>query len=288
MGSPHGLFTNRPAGAVQRRRPGAGSVIRVREQQRKELLSGAEATSPVSGRAPVKAPPVLYQQPLTRGRLICRYQRFLADVRLDDGRVVTCHCANPGSMKTCLQQGAPVWLSRADSPHRKLPWTWEWTEIDGVRIFVNPSRANAVVIAAVKSGAIAELAGYSVLRREVPYAQRSRIDFLLDGPSPCYVEVKNVTLDLGGGRAAFPDSVTKRGLKHLVDLQGVVRGGGRAVLFFCVGRDDARSVEPAEAIDPAYAAELRRAVAGGVEVMAYRCRMDPEGVELHTPLPVQL
>lgn len=233
---------------------------------------------------------------LVEGKLLRRYQRFFADVELDDGSVVVAHCANTGSMKTCLEPGTRAWLTRAREG-RKLPFTWEVAERETeggtkrgpTRIYVNPAGANGLTAEGITEGVVAELTGYDSLRREVRYGTNSRIDLLLErGSERCYVEVKNVTLHLGAGRAAFPDAVTTRGTKHLEELMQVVREGHRAVAFFCVARTDCDRFEPAGEIDPLYAATLRRAVEAGVEVLAYGVSIDREQVRLSHPLPVQL
>ncbi len=229
-----------------------------------------------------------FSSTLQRGRLIERYKRFLADVRLDDGRVVTAHCANPGSMRTCLSPDGRVWLSHHASPKRKLPWTWEIAEVEGTLVYVNPARANDLSVEAIKSGVVDELRGYDILRREVRLGQ-SRIDIALQGASGrCYIEVKCATMTLGGGRAAFPDAVTARGRRHLEELAQARQHGARAVLLFCVVRNDARSVEPAELIDPDYARTLRQVQAHGVEVLAYGCRVSPAEVRVDRAMPVLL
>lgn len=227
-----------------------------------------------------------FDSELTFGRLLRRYKRFLADVRLESGEEVIAHCANPGSMKTCIEPGAGVWLSRSSAPRRRLPLTLEVVELGGVSIYVNPVRVNRVVEEALREGWVSELSGYSSVSREVPFAppseatpvdspDRSRVDFRLGAPgsSDCYVEVKNVTLDLGAGRSAFPDAVTRRGARHLEQLSRVSRRGERAVLLYCASRSDARSVEAAVQIDPDYAQALDRARAAGVEVLAYRVEL---------------
>lgn len=223
---------------------------------------------------------------LAEGRLIRRYKRFLADVRLSDGRVVTAHCANPGSMQSCMIDGGRVWLSLSDRATRALPYTWEIAQVGRARIFVNPLRSNDLVAEAILAGRVPELAEYPVLEREVKVRQ-SRIDLVLvrEGER-CYVEVKSATLGLGAGRAAFPDSVTARGTRHLEELIRLHRRGHRAVLFFCVNRTDARSVEPADHIDPLYARTLRRAASVGVELVAYRARVSTTGVSIATRVPV--
>ena len=227
---------------------------------------------------------------LVEGRLVDRYKRFFADVRLPDGRVVVTHCANPGSMRNCRPDGARVWVSESDDPRRKLRYTWELVEVDGTLVCVNTAFGNRVVAEALAADGIAELRGYQRVRREVKCGERSRVDFVLDGgASPaCWLEVKSVTLGVGDRVSAFPDSVTARGARHLRELAARARAGDRAVLLFCAKRADTRRVRPADEIDPAYGEALREAAAGGVEIYAYRCDVTTAGVWLSERVPVDL
>jgi sugar fermentation stimulation protein A len=235
-----------------------------------------------------------FDPPLIGGTLIRRYKRFLADVRLDDGREIIAHCPNPGSMRTCAEPGWPVLVSPATNPGRKLKWTWELVRAgeQGPLVLVNTSRPNAVVAEAIARGEVAELSGYGSLRQEVKYGTGSRVDILLDdaadGGPRCFVEVKNVTLADGPGRVAFPDSVTKRGAKHMAELAREVEAGNRAVVFFLVSREDATQMVPADAIDPVYGRALRDAAAAGVAVLAYRCEMSQTTLGLGPRVPVLL
>lgn len=224
--------------------------------------------------------------PLTAGRLLRRYQRFLADVELADGTVVTAHCPNSGSMLGCAMPGCPVLLSRSDNPARKLPFTWELVRVDDCWVGINTSLPNRIVREGIEQGIVAELRGYGRIRQEVCYgSERSRIDLLLEEPGRCYVEVKNVTL-VEDGVARFPDSVTVRGQKHLRELMAMVGEGARSVNLFVVQRADAREVAPADAIDPVYGRLLRQAAAAGVELLAYRAVVTPEEIVLCEPLPL--
>lgn len=235
-----------------------------------------------------------FPEPLVPGRLVRRYKRFLADVVLDDGSEVVAHCANPGSMLGLAQPGNRVWLSPAAGPLRKLRWTWELVEVPGDKVGgtggalvgIHTGRANALVAEALAAGRIAELTGYDSIRREVRYGAGSRVDFLLERPGApaCYLEVKSVTLMRGGGLAEFPDAVTARGNRHLAELAGVARQGGRAVLLFLVQRADCARVAAAADIDPAYAAALARAAADGVEILCYSCSLSPQAIALDAPL----
>lgn len=227
---------------------------------------------------------------LIPGRLIKRYKRFLADIELEDGSMVTAHCPNSGSMRGCNRPGSAVMLSRSDNPTRKLAYTWELVQVDGHWVGLNTMLPNRLVEEAILNGTITELQGYARLRREVAYgSERSRIDLLLEGGQGCccYVEIKNVTL-VEDDRALFPDAVTERGQKHLRELQEVVQSGHRGVILFTVQRGDGRAVAPADAIDPAYGRLLRKAVANGVEALAYRAMVQPEEIRLTERLPVLL
>jgi sugar fermentation stimulation protein A len=232
---------------------------------------------------------MLFETELVEGELLRRYRRFFADVRLADGRVVVCHCANPGSMLGCAPAGGRVWVRPVDDPRRKLAFTWELVEVGGALVCVNTQRANEVVAEALAAGAIGELAGYDTVRREVRCGDRSRIDFLLErGEERCFVEVKSVTLGVGDGASAFPDSVTERGTRHLRELMTVAARSDRAVLLFCAGRGDTRRVRPADEIDPVYGRALREAVAAGVEVLAFGCAVTPRELRLGGRVPVSL
>lgn len=225
---------------------------------------------------------------LIPGRLLRRYKRFMADVELDDGAMVTAHCPNSGSMLGCALPGSRVLLSRSDNPTRKFPYTWELVQADGCWVGINTALTNRLAREGIEQGIVAELQGYELIRQEVCYgSERSRIDLLLEGPGLCYVEVKNVTL-IDGDVARFPDSVTERGQKHLRELMAMVESGARSVNLFVVQRADARAVAPADAIDPAYGRLLRLAVEAGVELLAYQARVTPAEIVLSHSLPISL
>jgi sugar fermentation stimulation protein A len=228
-----------------------------------------------------------FPQPLERGLLVQRYKRFFADVVLDDGRAITAHCPNPGSMLGLNAPGAPVWLSRSDSPKRKLAHTLELVEADGALVGVNTMLPNRLVAEALAAGAIPELADYPIMRPEVKYGAASRIDFLLqgEGRADCFVEVKGVTLHRGGGLAEFPDCVSARALRHLAELMREAAAGNRGVLLFVIQRMDCTTFDAAVDLDPAYAAGLIAAARAGVEVLCYACDLSTNGVRLAGRVP---
>lgn len=238
-----------------------------------------------------------YPEPLVRGRLLRRYKRFLSDIEIsgpDGPEEVVAHCANPGSMMGLAEPGATVWLLPNRNPTAKLDWRWELTDAGESLVCINTSRANTVVGKALTAGDIPELAAYATVRPEVKYGASSRIDFLLeqDGLPPAYVEVKSVTLRRPDGAdpnaAEFPDSVTKRGAKHLEELVAVGHKGARPVMLFLVQRGDCTHVRPAADIDPAYAAALKWAAAEGVEVICRKAEISTEGIVLGASLPLHL
>ena len=233
-----------------------------------------------------------FEPNLLEARLLRRYKRFLADVQTAAGGAMTVHCPNTGSMLGCAEPGMRVWLSRAANPERKYGWTWELVEaLQGVLVGIHTGRTNGLVREAVVTGVIPELAGYPSVRGEVMAGEGFRVDFLLSGHThrpDCYLEVKNVTAAVAEGRALFPDAVSERASRHLRELMLKVKAGHRAMLCFCVQRDDAREVRPADEIDPVYGRTLRQAVAAGVEVAAYAARVAPEDVTLYRAVPVVL
>ncbi len=232
---------------------------------------------------------IAFDRPLLAGRLVQRYKRFLADVLLDDGRELTLHCPNTGSMKNCGEPGSRVWVDLHHRPGRKLPGTWELVETaPGELACVHSARANAVIAAALAKGLIGPLAAYPQIRREVCLNPGgSRFDFLLGGAQgSCVVEVKSVTLALGEGEGAFPDAVSVRGQKHLRELTELAQAGQPACLLFCVMHSGIDRVRPADEIDPLYGQLLREARAAGVLVLAWSVRPTPQGLEVAGELPV--
>ena len=224
-----------------------------------------------------------FDPPFIKATFLKRYKRFLADVRLESGETLTVHCPNTGSMKNCQVAESPCWISLTNKPGRKLPGTLEIvTTANGDLAGVNTSRPNHLAREAIENGTVTELAGFDAIRSEVKYgAENSRIDLLLNYKDKrCYVEVKNVTLEAGGGLIIFPDTVTARGTKHLRELIAMVEEGHRAALFFCVQHSGAKRVAPAADIDPLYTATLKEAIAAGVEILAYGCHISAEEIAI--------
>jgi len=229
---------------------------------------------------------MIFPVKLVHGTLIKRYKRFLADVELDDGTVVTAHCTNSGSMKSCLEDGAEVFLTPVTDPKRKTKFTWEMIKINSDWVGINTGNPNKLAFEAISNGQIPELAGYTNVKREVKFGD-SRFDIYAENElEKCFVEVKNVTLK-DGKYALFPDAVTVRGQKHLHTLMEVKRNGIRAVMLYIIQRCDVQVFAPAVEIDPEYAKILKQAVNVGVEIIPMQAKVTPEKIELVKKLPFE-
>ncbi|MDP6829206.1 MAG: DNA/RNA nuclease SfsA [Pseudomonadales bacterium] len=234
---------------------------------------------------------MIFDPPFIPATLLCRYKRFLADVRFRDGVIVTAHCPNTGTMLGCTEPGSDAWVSVSDNAKRKYPHTLEIVRARTGLVGVNTARANRIIEQALKAGAIRQLTDYPELRREVAVPdEKGRFDFLLDGRGDgrCYVEVKSMTLALEDGRGAFPDAVSERASRHVRALARQVEAGHRGVLLFCVQHTGISYATLADEIDAAYGESVRGAVAAGVEVLAYGCDVAPTGIALCEELEVRL
>ncbi len=226
---------------------------------------------------------------LIQGILLRRYKRFMVDVKLNNGHIVTAHCPNTGSMTGCCEPGRRVYLSRHNNPARKFAYTFELIEMPSSLVGVNTAVPNRLIREAILCGKIKTLSCYATVRSEIRYGKNSRIDLLLetDNGECCFIEIKNCTL-VENGIAYFPDAVTTRGLKHLVELTRQEQNGNRCVIFYLVQRTDARRFRPADHIDPDYGQGLRDAAANGVEIMVYDVKLNTHHIELNQPLSYEL
>ena len=225
-----------------------------------------------------------FNTPLVAGKLIKRYKRFLTDVELEDGSIVTAHCTNSGSMKSCIEPGANVYLSPVNDPKRKTKFTWEMIEINDNWVGINTSNPNTLAFEAIKGGLIEKLRGYTTVKREVKYGD-SRFDVYAENEKEkCFIEVKNVTWK-EGNYALFPDAVTSRGLKHLKTLQKVKTEGYRAVMLYIIQRCDVKYFDAAHDLDPDYSNELYTAYENGVEVIPIMAHVTPQDITIGEVIP---
>ncbi len=242
--------------------------------------------APVSG--PFLCEPIVeIQGQVVEGRFLARDNRFRVTVEVD-GQAVWAHLPNSGRLGELLVPGRRALLVERPGPHRKTDYDMALIEFKGRWVSVDARLPNELVAEALHEGALALLAGYSAVRREVTWG-RSRFDFLLDAPDRrlCLLEVKSVTLVVDG-LGCFPDAVTARGRRHVEELAEAVEAGYRAAVTFVVQRDDAVGFRPHDESDPEFGRALRAAARCGVEVYAYGCRVEPGRVEIERALPVHL
>lgn len=228
-----------------------------------------------------------FEKKLIHGKLIKRYKRFLADIKLDTGEVVVAHCTNSGSMKSCLENGAEVYLTPVEDPKRKTKFTWEMIKINGDWVGINTGNPNKLAYEAISNGLIPGLDGYTTVKREVKFGD-SRFDIYAENEiERCFIEVKNVSMKQNE-YALFPDAVTTRGQKHLKTLMDVKKQGMRAVMLYIIQRSDVQIFAPAKEIDPAYATLLKKASDAGIEILPMQAKVTPEGINLSGKLPFDL
>lgn len=221
---------------------------------------------------------MIFHEPLIHGRLVKRYKRFLADIILDDGQQVTAHCTNSGSMKSCLEDNAEVYISRSPNPNRKLPYTWEMIKINGDWVGINTSHPNKIAFDILQSQWIKELPAFQHLKREVKYDD-SRFDVYGESNGQkWFFEVKNVTLK-DGNTARFPDAVTTRGQKHLQSLVKAKSNGYQVAMIYIIQRTDVDAFAPAWDIDTVYSNDLVKAINTGVKVFPLQVKVTPTSIE---------
>ena len=222
---------------------------------------------------------ISFKSNLISGQLIRRYKRFLADVRIEGGEFVIAHCPNPGAMTGCMKENCRIWLQKSTNPRRKLKWTWELSDLETAMILVNTQRTNQIILEVLTHKKPSFFSAYPIIKTEVKTEDGSRIDFCLSNEKKRYwLEVKSATYLLKKGVAAFPDSPTKRGAKHLKVLTRKVKGGDRAGLVYVIGRTDATTVVPAVDIDPNYANEVKKAKKAGVDFYCLTTNITTQGI----------
>jgi len=226
---------------------------------------------------------------IIKGRLVKRYKRFLADIELESGQIVTAHCTNSGSMKGCIKEGADVYISPQNRPERKLKYTWEMIKMPDSLVGINTLVPNKIAGSAFDSGMIKEFSRYTNVRPEITTSKGTRLDFLLENENgeKAYVELKNCTL-VEKRHAYFPDAVTTRGQKHLTELERLASEGFETAVFFLIQRTDADFFSPADHIDPEYGKLLRQVHENGVKIIVYDTLVKPGSIELNKRIKVKL
>ncbi|PIT99330.1 MAG: DNA/RNA nuclease SfsA [Bdellovibrionales bacterium CG10_big_fil_rev_8_21_14_0_10_45_34] len=239
----------------------------------------------------------VYPSPLIEGVFVKRYKRFFADIEID-GKVEVAVVPNTGSLKTCLEPGAPCRVSRSNDPKRKFSLTLEQMRAAHSWVGVNTHLPNRMVACLLENESFAEWMSFRSFYPEVKISAQSRIDFVLTKqPSEKkritindlevnphnfrLIEVKNVTMG-EKGCAYFPDSVTERGQKHLKELMQWKALGAECEMIYLIQRDDCSNFEPASLIDPVYTELFHQAKKVGVKITPLFAKIDSVGISLKT------
>ncbi len=231
---------------------------------------------------------MLFTSPLVQGTLIKRYKRFLADVRLENGEIITAHCPNTGTMLSCSTPDSQVCLSRSDNPKRKYPFTLEMVKDNSTWVGVNTAQTNKLVAESLAKGLIAEFQDIKIIKTEIRTSDHTRLDLqIMHGEDSTFIEVKNCSLAVDRW-AMFPDAVTVRGTKHLHELIRLSQEGQKTCIFFLVQRMDADRFRPASHIDATYSEALQQAAAAGVMVLVYQTEVSPKEIRVVRSLPCSL
>jgi len=222
-----------------------------------------------------------FKELLSQGTLIKRYKRFFVDIKYK-GKVIVAHCPNTGSMLGLLEKGNKVWFSKSNNPKRKLKYTLELIEVGNKKIGINTLLSNKIVMDAIQKKKIDKFLKYDSIKPETKFTDKTRFDFLLtNNKEKCFVEVKNVTLLRNQKTAEFPDAITSRGKKHLLELINAKKKGYQTYIFFLIQREGCDSFKIAKDIDIDYEIAFKKAIKSGVKILCYDCKMNNEGIILN-------
>ena len=222
-----------------------------------------------------------FEDKLISAQFVKRYKRFFVDVKIN-GKIITAHCPNTGSMYGLLKKGNKVWLTKSNNPNRKLKYTLQIIEDKKKKVGVNTHLTNKIVLEALQNNLIKEFDKKIEIKPETKFGINTRFDFLITKNNlKSFIEVKNVTLSRKKGIAEFPDAVTSRGLKHIKELIKANEKGYKIYILYLIQRDDCKSFKIAEDIDPEYSDTLLKAVKKNLNVLCFDCKFSPKGIRLN-------
>ena len=227
-----------------------------------------------------------FTEKLIKGKLIKRYKRFFADVKINN-QIVTAHCPNTGSMRGLLDKGNEVYLLKNDDPKRKLKYGLEIVKAKKNLVGVNTHMANKIVNHGLANNLIKELKDNDKIKAEVFFNKETRFDFLLEKKKQkSFVEVKNVTLFRDEKTAEFPDAITSRGSKHLLTLIDAIKKGYKTYLIFLVQIQNMEYFKIAKDIDNKYYENYLKAKKAGVNFLAYRCKISSKEISIEKKIKI--
>ena len=229
-----------------------------------------------------------FKERLLQGALIKRYKRFLVDIKYKN-KIITCHCPNSGSMMGLLDKGNKVWISESDNPNRKLKYTLEMISVEENLVGINTFLTNKIVLKALNLKKIKNLIQFNNIKTEASFTKNTRFDFLISNSNEkCFLEVKNVTLVRNQKIAEFPDAITSRGTKHLVELVNAKKKGFQSCILYLIQRQDCKVFKIAEDIDRDYKIAFDKAMKADVKILCYDCKISNEDVKLNNQIELIL
>ena len=222
-----------------------------------------------------------FEDKLISGQFVKRYKRFFVDVKID-GKIITAHCPNTGSMYGLLKKNNKVWLTKSNNPNRKLKYTLQIIQDKKTKVGVNTHLTNKIVLEALQNNLIKEFDKTIEIKPETKFGNNTRFDFLVtENNLKSFIEVKNVTLSRKKGVAEFPDAITSRGLKHIRELIKANEKGYKIYILYLIQRNDCKSFKIADDIDPEYSDSLSKAVKKNLNVLCFDCKFSPKGIILN-------
>ena len=229
-----------------------------------------------------------FENKLLSGVLIKRYKRFFVDIKIKNKKI-TAHCPNTGSMQGLLKKGNKVWLTKSNNPKRKLKYTLQIIEVDGSKVGINTHVTNKIFLNALQENKIKEFDRNVEIKKEVKFGSNVRFDFLVTNKTEkAFIEVKNVTLSRKPKIVEFPDAVTSRGSKHIVELLKANKQNYEIYLAFIIQRDDCYKFKIASDIDPEYSNLLSKAVKKKLKILCYDCKFTSKGIKLNKKVKVKI
>jgi len=227
-----------------------------------------------------------FTKSLIKGKLVKRYKRFFADIKLNEETIIA-HCPNTGSMMGLLDEGNEVFVSKNDDPKRKLKYTLEIIKVKKNLVGVNTHFANKISFHGLSNNLVKEVKNANNIKPEVFFDKETRFDFLVEKDNQkTFVEVKNVTLSRKDKLAEFPDAVTSRGSKHLKTLIEATKKGYKTYLLFLVQIQGVTDFKIAKDIDKEYYENYKLAKKAGVKFLAYRCKISSKEIKIEKKIKI--
>ena len=245
---------------------------------------------------------------LFEGILLSRYKRFFADVEYK-GEKITIHVPNTGSLKSVIEKEASkpqkVWFSLHNNAEKKLKGTLEAVQaVNGTWVGINTSNPNRIVTEVIQESLkkgkpfLPHWKNYGFYKSEYKISKETRLDGALfktetdfnavkENPKASvkihFIEIKNTTYlpeHKTKPIVMFPDGVSERAQKHLVEMMALMKHGHQCEIIYAVQRTDVEAFSPCAAMDPTYAKLFYKALDAGLIVSPLLVEFDQEQIRL--------